>query len=483
MSFSLIDAAIVTVCLSVCLLAGYLVKKYVGTVADYLVARRGMGLYVGIASLVSSEIGIITYMYFAELGYLTGFSAFINGVIAGVVLLAIGLSGFVIKKLRDLEVMTIPEYFERRYGKGVRVLAGVLTAVGGILNFGIFPSVEARFLNTLLGISGTHLALTTCLLIVAALIYTALGGMISLLLTNYLQYVLLSAGTLAVTGLLLYKVGWLSCVHAVGASMGVSGFDPLTNVNYGWAFVFWQMLIWTAVLTSMQPVAMRLFAAKDSGVGRLIFSWTAVLFLARAVLPIFWGIAALAYLGGGIASLDAMPTLLVKLLPIGLKGLVLAGLLAGSMATYSGYLLAYSSIVSQDVILKLWRRPWSEEQKVRLNQTTVVALALFTLAWSLLYKVQGPTYFYLCITTNIFFGGTLASLVFGLYSRHANAVGAYLSFILGAASTLAFFVAGLRADISGFASFGSAFAGMIIGLLLTPRSKSRQGEVGRAATG
>ncbi len=206
MSFLLIDAAIVAVCLAACLLAGYLVKKYVGTVADYLVARRGMGLYVGIASLVSSEIGIITYMYFAELGYLTGFSAFINGVIAGVILLAIGSCGFVIKKLRDLEVMTIPEYFENRYGRGVRVFAGVLTAIGGILNFGIFPSVEARFLNTLLGISGTHLALTTCLLIVAALIYTALGGMISLLLTNYLQYVLLSAGTLAVTGLLLYKV-------------------------------------------------------------------------------------------------------------------------------------------------------------------------------------------------------------------------------------------------------------------------------------
>ncbi len=222
--------------------------------------------------------------------------------------------------------------------------------------------------------------------------------------------------------------------------MGVSGFDPLRNFNYGWAFILWQMLIWTAVLTRMQPVAMRLFTAKDSGVGRLIFSWTAVLFLARAVLPTFWGIAALAYLGGGIASLDAMPTMLAKLLPIGLKGLVLAGLLAGSMATYSGYLLAYSSIVSQDVILKLWKRPWSEEQKVRLNQTTVVALALFTLAWSLMYKVQGPTYFYLCITTNIFFGGTLASLVFGLYSRHANAAGAYLSFVLGAASTLAFFL-------------------------------------------
>src|SRR3989304_2740511 len=58
----------------------------------------------------------------------------------------LGRSGFVITRLRGTGVMTVPEYLARRYTRGVRVLAGVLMAVGGSLNLGIFPLIEARFL-------------------------------------------------------------------------------------------------------------------------------------------------------------------------------------------------------------------------------------------------------------------------------------------------------------------------------------------------
>jgi hypothetical protein len=83
-------------------------------------------------------------MYFAELGYLTGFTSFTLGMIIFVVVLLVGATGFVIKRLRELNLMTIPEYFEFRYGRDVRVLAGVLMALGGSLNLGIFPVVEAK---------------------------------------------------------------------------------------------------------------------------------------------------------------------------------------------------------------------------------------------------------------------------------------------------------------------------------------------------
>ena len=89
--------------------------------------------------------------------------------------------------------MTVPEYFERRYGRGVRVLAGVLMAVGGSLNLGIFPLIEARFLTILTGIDPRYVTWTMAALLLLALAYTAVGGMVSLLLTNYLQYVLLAA--------------------------------------------------------------------------------------------------------------------------------------------------------------------------------------------------------------------------------------------------------------------------------------------------
>ncbi len=475
------DLTIVVIYLLVTFTLGILTKKYIGSISDYLVAGRGMGLYLGIASLISSEIGIITYMYFAQLGYLTGFASFVTGIIIFLMLIFLGTTGFVIKKLRELKLMTIPEYFEFRYSRGVRILGGVLMAVGGILNLGIFPLVEAKFLNVVLGLPEEYLTLTMASLLVGALIYTAAGGMVSLLVTNYVQYLFLSVGTLLVTFMALSEVGLTRIVSTVSTTYGTEGYDPFTNPTYGWTFIFWQLLVWMAVLTSWQSVAMRTFSTKDAQVGKKIFVGTAFLFLGRAVLPMFWGIAALAYLGSEVDSLDAMPIFLSRILPLGVMGLVIAGMLAASMSTYSSYLLAWSSIISQDVVAPVLGRELSEKSKILLNRVTIVLVTLFILFWSLVYKLPGPAYFYLNITANIFIGGTLACLVFGLYWRRASRLGAYLAFLLGAASAMGFFVLDVSADVAGFASFGLAFAGMILGSLLDPKPKAPLTESGEGS--
>ena len=147
MDFGLLDWAITVLSLAGTLWIGLLTRKHVGKIEDYLVANRGMGVYVGTASLVSTEIGIITYMYQAQFGFLAGFSAFVVGLITLAVCFAVGQTGFVISRLREMNVMTVPEYLERRYERRVRVLAGVMMAFGGSLNLGIFPIIEARFLT------------------------------------------------------------------------------------------------------------------------------------------------------------------------------------------------------------------------------------------------------------------------------------------------------------------------------------------------
>ena len=109
MRFGLLDWAITVVSLVATVWIGLRTRRYVGRIEDYLVANRGMGVWIGTASLVSTEIGIITYMYQAQFGFLAGFSAFIVGLITIAVCFAIGRTGFVISRLRELEVMTVPE--------------------------------------------------------------------------------------------------------------------------------------------------------------------------------------------------------------------------------------------------------------------------------------------------------------------------------------------------------------------------------------
>jgi len=301
--FSLLDLAIAALSLVATLWIGLRVKRYIGTIEDYLVANRGMGLYVGAASLLSTEVGIITYMYQAQFGFVAGFSAFVTGLITLAVCLFVGRTGFVITRLREMQILTVPEYFEKRYGRGVRVLAGVLMALGGSLNLGIFPIIEARFLGVVTGIPSEYLGWTMAALLLVALAYTALGGMVSLIVTNYVQYVFLAAGTLIVTLVCLREVGWGGMVSAVEGHMGGHGMNPIEDLGVG--FILWQILLWIALMTVWQSVAMRTFSTKDAAVGKKMFTLTGFLFLGRALIPMAWGIAALAFFWGRSAPVVA----------------------------------------------------------------------------------------------------------------------------------------------------------------------------------
>src|SRR2546425_12924954 len=123
--FSWLDGSIVGLYLLITMIAGLLVRKYVVKVEDFLVARREMNVYLGIASLAATEFGIVTCMYTAQAGYTRGFAGAIPGLCNAIAMFVVGYTGFCVKPLRDSGVVTIPELFEQRYGKFVRWLAGV----------------------------------------------------------------------------------------------------------------------------------------------------------------------------------------------------------------------------------------------------------------------------------------------------------------------------------------------------------------------
>lgn len=470
MNFTFVDWSILVVYIGVVFYFGLKGQKSVKSSADFLVAGRNMGLYAGAISLLATEIGIITYMYYAEMGFLYGFSSFLAGVIAAGVYLFLGRSGFVIQKFRERELTTIPELFESAYGKDIRVLAGVLMAIGGALNFGVFPIIEATFLNILTGIPQEYIIWTMAILLLSVLIYTALGGMVSVIVTNYIQYVVLVMGMIFITVYCFTAVGFEPMVAAVQTKIGQNGFDPFSHPSFGWKFIFWQTLAWLASLTAWAPVSARTFSAESPNVSKRIFTWTGLLFFGRAMLPFIWGIAALAYLGTrSVPSIQAMPIMLRDILPAGIVGLTVAGMLAASMSTYSGYLLAWSSIITEDVVIPIARRPLSDRTRMLLNRATVLLLTLFIIGWGLFYIVPSATYFYLQMTANIFLAGTFWSILGALYWKHAHRLGAYCALLFGGGATLIYFIVdnpGEWVGTIGLLSYSLSFVGMVLGSLV-----------------
>ena len=461
-----LDWCIIVLYLALSMAAGLYGKRYISGPADFLVAGRSIGVYLGISTLAATEIGTVTFMYYAELGYKAGFAAFVNGLIAGTVMLLIGRTGFVIKRLRELQLMTIPEFFERRYSRNLRVLTGVLVATGGILNMGVFLRIEGTFLSILSGIPVEYLKAVMTAILLLELLYTVLGGMVSVVITDYIQFVALSLGALVVTGVCIHSAGWGAMHDAVFAAMGPGGFSPLSSPQFGWAFIAFQLLFWMALSTCWQTTAMRTFSTRDAETSAKVFTWTGLIFLGRGMLPMLWGIAALAVLGQGHNGLEAMPTLLSRILPSGLRGIVMAGMLAATMSVNSSYLLGWSSVIAQDVVGPLRKSPLSNRGQVRLNRATNLFVSVFVMFWGLWYKLPGPAYFYLNITATIFLGGSFAAIVGGLYWRRANVAGGYAAMLGGAAGSLAFFVLGWPASYAGIGAFLLAGAGLAVGSFL-----------------
>src|SRR5467141_5311812 len=243
MNFTILDWAIVSGYLVVSLAVGLLGKKYIGNVAHYLVAGRELGTYIGIATLAATEIGTITFMYNAELGYKYGFSAFAAALISGFVMIIIGRTGFVISRLRQLKLMTVPEFFEVKYSRGLRLVTGVLVALGGILNMGVFLKIEGEFLTVISGINAKYLVTVMTVILLLEMLYTVVGGMVAVVITDFIQYVLLSTATILVSIFAVFHAGWHNILTKVAATMGDRGFSPIANPKFGLTFIIWQVLL------------------------------------------------------------------------------------------------------------------------------------------------------------------------------------------------------------------------------------------------
>jgi SSS family solute:Na+ symporter len=472
--FAALDWAIVAVYVGATLAAGLYGRKFVGGISDFLVAGRELGTFIGIATLAATEIGTITFMYYAELGYKTGYASFVNGLIAGLVMIFIGRTGFIVRRLRELRLMTVPEFFQAKFSRNLRVFTGILVATGGILNMGVFLKVEGTFLAIISGIPLEHIRAVMTAILLLELVYTVLGGMVSIVITDFIQFVALSLGTILVTVWAVHAAGFGHMYEAVRRTMGLGGFSPIANPNYGWAYLIFQTLMWLAIHTCWQTTAMRTFSTRSPEVSKRVFSWAGFIFLGRGMMPMMWGIAALALLGPQQNSLEAMPRMLAAILPSGILGLVVAGMLAATMSVNSSYLLGWSSIIAQDIILPLRRRPLTSRQQVVLNRAANLFVSLFVLWWGLWYTLPGPTYFYLNMTATIYLSGTLVAVIAGLFWPRATTLGGYCAMAGGAIATIGFFFFKTPASYAGLGSFALAAVGMMLGSLVS-RPKVRPG--------
>lgn len=281
MNFQIIDWCILFAYLAGSMYAGLRARKYVEDMEGYFVAGRRVKVALGSATLIATEIGIVTFMYFGELGYVTGFSCFILGIIGFFGYMVIGKTGFIVSGLRALKIVTIPEFYEMRYGRGVRLLGGILLFLGGVLNMGIFLKMDGLFLTQAMGLGQGMLFAVMTVMLIVVVSYTILGGMFSVVVTDFIQFVVLSFGMLIATLFVLANVSLSDMANAVMTHLGENGVNPVTNPRFGWSFIFWMLIGSVAVSALNQPAASKAFASESPEVGRKVFLYTGITLAGR----------------------------------------------------------------------------------------------------------------------------------------------------------------------------------------------------------
>ena len=459
-----VDWSIVAGVLVVMVLGVLLSRNYMRSVADFLAAGRTAGRYaVSVASGIAG-LGAITIVGLLEMNYIAGFSMTWWGFTMSVVILVLTVSGWVIYRFRQTRSLTLPEFFERRYSRNFRVFAGMIAFLSGLINFGIFPAVGARFFIhfcglpetvTLLGLAVPTFALTMIVLLSIALFFVFQGGQIAVIVTDFAQGLFVNVVFIVIVIFLYNLVDWSQIVEALSmAPENASLINPF-KTSHVEDFNFWYFLIgvigviygalsWQGT-QAYNSSARNAHEAKMAGV---LGNWKGfpqglfVLFVPIIIYtvmhhPDFAATASAvegAIAGAGSDAIRSQlrgPAVLTRLLPVGLIGAFAAVMLAAFVSTHDTYLHSWGSILVQDVVMPLRRRRLSEKEHLRLLRFAILGVAVFIFLFSLLFRQSEHIFLFFAITGAIFAGGSGAVIIGGLYWRRGTAPAAWTALVAG----------------------------------------------------
>ena len=158
---------------------------------------------------------------------------------------------------------------------------------------GVFLKVEGEFLTIVSGIDSRYLVAVMTVILLLELIYTVLGGMVSIVITDFIQYVLLSIATILVSLYAVYHAGWGQIVNKVTATMGEGGFNPFINPKFGLTFLLWQIHILVNRLANLFVSLFLMFWGlyyTPPGAVYLYLNITGTIFLAGAFVCVVGGL-------------------------------------------------------------------------------------------------------------------------------------------------------------------------------------------------
>ena len=473
------------------LLAGVVVftmrRKRIETEKDLFLGGRSVGWLAIGASIFAANIGSEHLIGLAGQGALTGLSMAHWEFHAWVLVM---MSWVFLPFYYNSGVSTMPEFLERRFGPKARWILSLVSLAAYVLTkISVTVYAGALFFEVMmpevsLTIGGTVVSsfwIGAVLTVVLAGVYSSIGGLSAVVYTDLVQTFIILAGTLSVTGFALYHLGNSGVPLADGATAhGIAdGWAVLKQTikstgnveQFGlWHSLSHNSLPWLGVVVASvtigvwywctdQFIIQRTLAAKNLTNARRGALWGGFLKLAPVFLflvPGMLGFAlhhnhvvvngaqfAIPLKEGGALNGDAVfPTLVQSLLPVGFRGLVVAGMIAALMSSLASLFNSVSTLFTVDVYQKL-KPEASQRRLVTIGRVTTVSMTALGLLWLPIMKsiAGGGLYKYIQAVQSFLAPPIVAVFVLGLFWKRMNLKGAVwglsVGFILGMAKLAA----------------------------------------------
>lgn len=406
------------------------------TSAGYFLAGRNAGWFVVGASLFASNIGSEHLVGLAGTGAESGVAVAQFEILASLILLILGWV-FVPFYLRS-QVYTMPEFLERRYSPAARAYLSWISIIGYVLTkISVTIAAGGIVFERLMGMNFWTGAF---IVVVATGVYTIFGGLRAVLYTDLMQMFVLIVGAVTVTLAGFIAVGGWDALYAGAGSGFFDLWKPISDPDFPWTgILFGAPILGVWYWCTDQFIVQRVLSAKNIDYARrgtIFAGFLKVLPLFIFVIP---GVIAYVLAQQNRLALDqpdhALPALVGALLPVGFRGLVVAGLLAALMSSLSSVFNSCSTLITLDIYKKIHPEA-TERRLVMVGQVATGVLVIFGLLWIPLIKnISSTLYKYLQSVQAYISPPIAAAFLLGIFSTRLNARGAMVAlwsgFVLG----------------------------------------------------
>lgn len=337
---------------------------------------------------------------------------------------------FLAEPLNGMGLLTLPEFFYRRYNRLTELLVSILCLLCFTILIAGNLAAVAWILTVATGLSyGTALSIGTAVIV----IYTIAGGLYSAVWTDIFQEHLALIGFVGAAIWLVGHLGWNQMFAAVPAAR--LDFSAMTSMASG-ALPNWANLISLAVGNCMALDFMeRVFAAKTPRIAKMACYYAAVISLVIGLCASIFGLASYMLVKNVADPRMVLPVMATETLPYWLGVLVFIGILGASMSTANGALLVMSIVLAQNILQRWSGRQFSDAAMLKLCRIFALPTAFF--AGYMAYIRPEPGIL-LVIAFDVVFAGCVAPLFFGIYWKRTTSAGAIAAIVAGTASRLLF---------------------------------------------